>query len=87
MEWFCQVITRNKKTQIIYQIASTNGAEAIDNVDEYEAGFDVFRQRERLLFDGDLLSEKLHSVGRNHVSETVLFESRFLMRFTELIFF
>jgi len=62
----------------IYQIASANGAETIDNVDDYEAGFDVRRQRERFLVDGDLLSQELHGVGRNHVSENALFEPRFL---------
>lgn len=61
----------------IYQIASSNGAEAIDNIDEYEAGYDVCRQSQRLLLHRNLLSQQLGSVGRNHVcSGAVLFEPR-----------
>jgi len=66
---------KTKMKLYIYQIASSNGAEAIDNVDEYEAGFDISRQSQRLLLHGNLLSQLLNNVvGRNHVPEAVLFE-------------
>lgn len=51
---------RYEVSKLKYQIASADGAEAINDVDEDETGLDVLRQNQRFLYHGELVLQQVH---------------------------